>query len=416
MKMGSRLLEILERLGGERRIHYALDHFHQCLSEAGHPEAAVKSVVIAGTNGKGSTTLFISSALVAHGYNVATFLSPHLQHPRERFLFNLFPAQVTDLDTLACKYENLAKKHALTYFEFLTLLFFVWAKERNAEYLVLEVGLGGRLDATNVTKPLAVALTNISFDHQAYLGNSLEAILSEKIAVVPEGGKLYTGVTENSLLRSIDLHCNLRKIDVSLSSEVLLSFGTRSWAEQAFLLDGHRFSIRNPSPVMVENARLAYQLLRRSFPEIPLKTIQTGFAKVKTPGRFETIQENPRVILSGDHNLAGIESLSATLRELPPSHIHTVCAFSPDKPYRKLYEMLRGISKSITLTQVQRLRSTLPDDYFTLCPDFAPNAKEAVASAIAACAKDEIVLVTGSLYLIGEVRELWKEQTVFEAS
>ena len=136
-------------------MNYSLERLQGALQELHNPERDVYSIVIGGTNGKGSVSLLLSSSLIEAGFRVTTYLSPHLQHPRERFLSQLQPIDEADLENLAAELHPLAKKFDLTYFEFLTLIQFVWTKRIGADFLVLEVGLGGRLDATNVTDPLA---------------------------------------------------------------------------------------------------------------------------------------------------------------------------------------------------------------------------------------------------------------------
>ena len=177
----TRLIRYFRGWGEKERINYALDRFQNALKAVGNPEKDVHTLVIAGTNGKGITTLLVSGALARAGFRVCTYLSPHLQSPSERFLWNLSSIEEDELASLGLEFADTARSHELSYFEFLTLLSFIWAKRRGADIHVLEVGLRGRLDATNVTDPLACAITNISLDHQAYLGTTKEQILAEKL-------------------------------------------------------------------------------------------------------------------------------------------------------------------------------------------------------------------------------------------
>ena len=173
--MASEFENILESLGGEKRILYSLDKI---------PAPPLKALEIQKKKfprcwlqtTTATTTLLVSSALEESNLRIVTYLSPHLQFPNERILTGLSCIDPNDLTRLAREHVETAKKYELTYFEFMTLLAFLWAVETRADILVLEVGLGGRLDATNVTRPLAALLTNISFDHQQFLGNTLEEI------------------------------------------------------------------------------------------------------------------------------------------------------------------------------------------------------------------------------------------------
>ncbi len=190
----SELENLLGERGGERRINYALDRFRKALESVGNPERDVYTIVTSGTNGKGTTSLYLSAALRTAGFEVMTYLSPHLQHPTERFLLNMVPIAEDELTELALEYRKTGNAYELSYFEYLTLLVFVWARKRRPQFLILEAGLGGRLDATNVTDPIACLLTNVGFDHMEYLGDTLEQILEEKLGTLRHESLFFTGV------------------------------------------------------------------------------------------------------------------------------------------------------------------------------------------------------------------------------
>lgn len=398
------LVSILEKFGGESRINLGLIRFQRALGEVGNPERNVKTIVIAGTNGKGTTTLLTSQALILHGLRVGTFLSPHLQSVRERMQSNLSPIQMDALNDLAIRLEPVGERHALTYFEFLTLIYLVWANKARFDISVLEVGLGGRLDATNVTTPLACVVTNISYDHQKFLGNTLGEILKEKLGILREGTNLYTGITDAVL--SQQCHDEAQRVGSKLlfTAEIPHSTIEVTWNNRELLIDGHRFMLKNPSVGTVQNAVTAYALLKGEFPKITTDIIQKAFVACHTPGRFEVINTQPRVLLSGDHNLEGLDCLIRTLEELPPTTLHTVCGFSIDKPYRLMFDRLRERSATIVLTTFQKNPSPLPADYLSM--DFCvADPLEAFAMQMERARPSDTVLVTGSLYLVGAIRE-----------
>lgn len=383
-------------MGGERRIHYALDSLLRALEQIGSPHQNVQTIVIAGTNGKGTTALLVSHALHRGGYKVATFLSPHLQCVTERFLLGMQTARLQELETLADEYVGVAQEHHLTYFEFLTLLFFVWAKKQEANLLVLEVGLGGRLDATNVTRPIACAVTSIDLDHMAYLGNTLEEILLEKLAVVPVGGTLVSGIVQDSLKEKTRAWCaqqNVRCIDAQTSA---LPF---SW--------------KHSNPKFQENARTAYVLLRETFPALPQTTIEEAFSSSHFPGRFETVSLQPKVVLSGDHNPAGIESLMKTLDQTPGEKFHILCAFSPDKPYQEMFHRLKTRAARIALCPLANARGKYPDDYRKMATHYFETSEAALRWVLSECPPQETCLVTGSLYLVGEIGPHFRKKVGF---
>ncbi len=406
------LHSLLADFGSERRIHYSLDRFEQALKFLGNPEKNVNSLVIAGTNGKGTTTLLVSNSLAEAGYRVGSYLSPHLQHPCERFLENLKPISESRLTELARELKPVALRFELSYFEFLTLTYFVWAARQKFDFSVLEVGLGGRLDATNVTHPLACAVTNIAFDHQAYLGNTLNQILSEKLGVLKSEGLLFTGITDPELLDSVESTCQAADAIYYYSRELKKEVESRTWAGQQIRINGHPFWLNNPSLGTVENASLAFLLLRIVFPAIPLSTLQRAFAKVRFPGRMEVVQDAPRVILSGDHNPAGVQNLADSLKGLASSKLFIVCAFSPDKPFREMIQTLKTLTPQVTLTTISRFKDEMPPDYGSLM-EVISDAKEAIKQTLQEAGPQDTVIVTGSLYLVAEVRSLWLERVKF---
>jgi len=408
-----KLESILESLGGEKRIRYTLDHFKSALKSVGNPEQTVKSFLIGGTNGKGTTTLLISHALKASGLKVSTYLSPHLQSPTERILNQLEPISEKTLLELAIEFKHTAKQFELTYFEFLTLLFFVHANRTQSDYSVIEVGLGGRLDSTNVFDPVASILTNVSLDHQAFLGDTKEAILNEKLGILRPSGLLFTGINEPELKKIVATKCQELRATSYFSEKVTSKSLKSIWDGQETVIDGFSFFLTNPSPGTLVNAKLAYLTLRTLFPSIPISTLQTAFQNTKTPGRFETVNLNPRVVLSGDHNLAGIECLKETLKNSKSGRLLTLCGFSPDKPFAEMYGELKAISDEILLTQIPRLKDKTTQSYRRLGP-FEEDATKAVQKMLALARPEDTVLVTGSLYLVGELRKLWKDKVSFQ--
>lgn len=410
--MEATVLEKLERLGGERRIHYALDRIQAALTDAGSPHKNVQTIVIGGTNGKGTTTLLTSSTLVEHGMRVATFLSPHLQSITERFLLNLAPVDEGAFADVFNTYYPIAEKFQLSFFEFLTFLFFVWAREEKADILVLEVGLGGRLDATNVTTPTACAVTSIDFDHMGFLGHTLELILKEKLGIVPPNGVVVSGVQQPELRTQTAQWARASGIVLYESVEIPTKMAGCDWESQEFWLEGNKFRLHNPNPKMVDNARTAYLLLRKAFPEISIETIARAFEKTRFPGRFETVAQNPRIILSGDHNPAGLDSLFATLDRLPDTELHILCGFSPDKAYLEMYPRLKERAKRIAYCPIENARGKYPPSYFEMDTPFE-NSGKALEFLWKDCAKNATLLVTGSLYLVGEVGSRFRDRVQF---
>jgi dihydrofolate synthase/folylpolyglutamate synthase len=411
MENPSAFLKILERLGGESRIHYSLDHFTQALEAAGSPHKNVQTIVIGGTNGKGSVSLLVSSALMQAGRSVGTFLSPHLQHPRERILHNLAPLPDAQLDTLARGCKDVAEKFHLTYFEFLTLLFLVWAKQAKPDVLVLEVGMGGRLDSTNVTDPVATAITNIDFDHQAYLGKTLDLILTEKMGILREGVPVFTQIRRPSLMAALEKRAGELGAAVHYSWKKEAVVEKVEWSGQTVHLHGTPFRLSTPTPGMAENAAVAYEVARFVAPELPIEELQTAFARVRNPGRMEVVQETPRIVLSGDHNPAGIATLVKTL-ELLKTKPRILCGFAPDKPHEEMLKALQAAGSDLILTQIARFADKMPPGYASL-NFFIPDPVACITHALRYMTPKETLLITGSLYLVGDLRARWKPDVRF---
>jgi dihydrofolate synthase / folylpolyglutamate synthase len=393
------LEEILEAVGHSSRIVYSLDRFQAALASLGNPEKNAQTLVIAGTNGKGTTSLFLSSALREAGHKVSTFLSPHLQSPTERFLMNLSPIKEEALRGLAEEHLEVGRRFELTYFEFLTLLFFVWNKREKTDFAVIECGMGGRLDSTNVTDPLACIVTNIGYDHQQYLGNTLEAILDEKMGIFRPESLVFTGIREQGLLDRVEKRCLELDAVYYFAKELRTEVVSAKPEGQEIRINGYTFLLKNPSVGTVQNAELAFLTMRIVFPRLPIELLSRAFEKVVTPGRMEIVQENPRVILSGDHNMEGIQCLKETLARIGVEMPHIVCAFSPDKPWREMYRELSRLSSKITLTAVPRFE--YPPEYSSM-GYFVADPRQAVEEAMK---QSKEIVVTGSLYLVGEVRE-----------
>ncbi len=408
--MKNSLQEILERRGREKNIRYDLARIREALASYDNPERCGRTLIVGGTNGKGSTTLFLTALLKETGHSVATFLSPHLQCLSERFLLNLNPIDPGELESLARAYEGTAEKFSLTYFEYLTFLYYMWANSRRPDFLVTEVGLGGKLDATNVTNPIASVLTNVGLDHQKYLGDTLQEILADKLHITRPEGLLFTGLEDPTLIQQAIEHCDKEDTIYYLSRELKLKRKKVSWDGQEVEINGHPIWLQNPSKGHLKNAALAFLVARIVFPKIPLPTIQNAFAKVVNPGRLEVVQNKPRVVLSADHNPHGQESLFESLGDLPTGKLHILCAFSLDKPYREMYRRLNEKADSVLLTRVPD--TDPPTDYLAL-GEYEPNPLRAVERALARCPSQDTLVITGSTYLVGAVRRLWHSNVNF---
>lgn len=414
LALSARLDALFSLRGPERAMKLGLDRVRGALEVLGFPERRHPALLVAGTNGKGSTTLYLTGALLEGGYSVATYLSPHLYDARERFLHDLEPIEAECLETVANEVKPVADRFELTWFEHATVTFFLWASRLPVDFIVVEVGMGGRLDATNVLDPVATCLTNVGLDHQQFLGDTVEAILEEKLGVVKEESLLFTGIDAPHLRARVQARCEALDAIYYYASELPMDVERVDWTGQRIRVSGVTFDLACPSPGAARNAQLAFLCLRIAIPKLSLEAIQRGFARVRNPARFETVAHHPRVIVSGDHNPDGIADLLATFarfgEEAPQPHV--IAGFSPGRPFAELLDKVAPIARTLRLVPVPG-RETLPPGYAER-PEFQPDADAALTALLAEAAQDDVILVTGSLYLAGALRRRFRSSVCFQ--
>lgn len=395
----------LLELGSEKGSNHGLVRIRAALEECGRPERSVYSFVVAGTNGKGTTSLLLTSALKEAGLRIGTYLSPHLVRVNERFLDNGVPAPFDCLDKLAMRLAPLARKHQLTYFEFLTLMAFEWAKQSEFDFLILEVGLGGRLDATNAGEPLAAIITEIGLDHMELLGDTESKILAEKLGILRNELLVFTGVQNADLARQVEETCLPFDAIAYFSREMRHAQLDRGPHGQHVLINDIPFFLQDPTDAACRNAKTALLFLRILFPKLPVSLFQKAFARVKMPARFEWVSTSPPILLTGDHNPQAIQNLLEMIASLGKP-VRTVCAFGPDKDWRSMLTLLEQASESVSVTAIPGTLERLAPELKSL-PNFVNDAQSAVARQIVNLKKGEMLLIAGSLYLAGALRPQW---------
>lgn len=407
-----------------------LERVQAALDRLGNPENTVPTIHVAGTNGKGSTSAMIANILKMAGYSVGLYTSPHLQHFRERFRVNGVPISDADLVRLTGQIkpiieelESIPELGRPSYFEVITILAFLYFAEKKIDVLVLEVGLGGRLDATNVVLPLVSVITTIGFDHMEYLGNTLAEIATEKAGIIKENVSVVSGVCDPDAIHSITLQAEkkqaplyqplaesswrVRETDLRKQT-VDLIIGDRAYPGlQIGLLGEHQ--IRN-TIVAIQTV----ELLQVKFPQVDEQAIRKGVCTVKWPGRLELAKENPPVLLDGAHNIEGIEALAAFLEQVRSSydHLYLVMSILKDKDVAPMVRRVAPIATGVTFTQNHNLRASTADDLahvlageqleIKVIPDF----QQAIAEAIATAGSRDLICITGSLYTIAEARDI----------
>ncbi len=398
----------------------------ELLERIGHPERRMRVIHVAGTNGKGSVCAYLSSIFSSAGYRTGLFTSPHLVKITERFMMNGVPV---DEETFARAFSRVMDVvHEMTadgyahptYFELLFAAGLLIFGERQAEILVLETGLGGRLDATNLVEhPIACVITSISMDHMQYLGDTLEQIAAEKAGIIkPDVPVVYDGRCPEAdaviAARAKELHSQMYRYDESMS-QIL----EKTDKKIDFLLDyGYdekiNVTVSSPALYQVANSSLALMALRVIDPDgtIPLPQALQAVRDTRWPGRMEQVL--PGVFLDGAHNIGGVRELAGTMRDLGGERICLLFSAVADKEYQKMIRTLcAGVTLSfVVVTEIGGTRAVPAKELagifrmYTDAPVMAePSVKEAFALAMEARG-DGTLFCAGSLYLAGEIEAL----------
>ena len=388
-----------------------LERMRWLLKQAGDPQSHYPTVHIVGTNGKGSTTSYLQNILTKSGYRVGTFTSPYITRFNERISINGTEIPDKDLISLVAKAQvllNDLEEHTdferPTEFELVTLLMFLYFNLKQVDIAIIEAGIGGRLDSTNVLSPELVICTSIGFDHTETLGNSLLDIANHKAGIMRENtpillGRVSTEVEHFFNQKSHDLQAPLavidREIQLLSKDDQTIQISYDHWESPNLKLPMLGQHQENNAGLAVTAAHL----LAQTFPKITDKSIQEGIEETHWPGRSEWIGNN--IYLDGAHNPQGIASLKQVLKDnFANRRVHTLFAGLRRKPLADLLEELKDYD--ITVTSFDFFEALPLDDY---PKDFkrAADYRDWLAQAESANS-DDLFVVTGSLYFISAVR------------
>lgn len=407
----------LEQFG----IKLGLEQITALLGAMGRPDDAFPSILIAGTNGKGSVTAMVERAVRAAGHRTGRYTSPHLVHLEERVAIDGEPVSSGTLDHSIERVLEASRTLPWppSFFEAATAVALDVFRRAAVDLAVLEVGLGGRLDATNAVTPIAVAITRVDFDHEAYLGETLEAIATEKAGVIKAGGLVLLGPNHETVERVISERC--RTVGASLSHA---RHGT---TETATLVDGRtRLDVQTPHRAyealtlglrgrhQIENALTALRLLEEldatGKVRVPTAAIRAGLEDVTWPGRLEVRHwRGTDLLLDGAHNPSGARALAAYVLETYGRRLPMVVGIMKDKDIGAVLAALAPAASRFTFTAPRSARAAEPVTLATLASRLAPDVPTATAddpldAVTDAAATGRPVVVAGSLYLVGEVR------------
>ena len=413
-------VQFLYALGNEiKTAKLGLERITVVLEALGRPQDRLRIVHVAGTNGKGSTCAMIEAALRASGHRTALFTSPHLAEPTERIAINGIPVSAARFaaafDRVHRVVEELLAEHAIdlhtTYFETVTAMALLLFAEAGVEWTVLEVGLGGRLDATNVVMPELCVITAIDFDHEAFLGLSLEAIAGEKAGILKAGVPAVFSRQRAEAGAVLELRAAQLSLSVARTEAWHIEEIEMDARGSRFLLDGER-QLRIACPLagehQIENAATAAVALTRL--GISDGAIESGIAATRWPGRLERVGENPEIVLDGAHNPAGARSLAAYLRKFYAGRrVHLIFGGMRDKALEEITGVLFPLAEEVIVTAPQQARAMTPETIRGLSDHPRVRTAADLGQALAmvrGCDAGDAIFITGSLFLVAEARRM----------
>ena len=402
-----------------------LDKVQALLNEIDNPQEKYPKIHIAGTNGKGSTSAILASILKNAGYNVGLFTSPHLINVNERIKKNGADIDIDDLIYYIKLLKPLLKKYKCTFFETLVIISFLYFADQNIDIAIVEVGLGGRLDATNIIKPILTIITNIEFDHTKHLGRSRQKIAMEKGGIIKKGAICLTNSQHRKVLSVLHQMCKTRytklievpklvKIDNLKYNDKFTSFnlqlnGTIFSELKLALLGKHQ----------IENATLAItaaNLLDGNDFKIDNNAYYNGLKNVQWPGRIQIINNSPKFIVDAAHNPDGIQKLIQTIRtQFTYDKLFVILGISKNKNYNSMIKNLGSIVDHFIIVKPDVNRILEPEILANAAVDYKKplkifnNVEDGINYTITKSTNNDLILGTGSHYTIGEILKIYKK-------
>ena len=410
-----------------------LDRMEELLRRLGNPQDDLKVIHVAGTNGKGSVSKYLEEGLSACGYKMGLYTSPYIETFNERIRYDGADISDEDLEYYGQKVVSAAEAMVAdgmdspTEFEVVTAIAFLYFAGRQADITILEVGLGGIGDSTNVVKhPLASVITSISYDHMAQLGSSLAEIAVNKAGIIKTGCPVIANVPQRDAAKIIARKAyamGSRLYDISgiraavsdetpFSQKVSMELYEKSYSDVEISMVG-RHQAEN-----LKTALATLEILRKSGAvKLDREALYEGLKRARQPGRFEVISEDPVVIIDGAHNEAGAQALQETMAQhFAGKKILLVAGILADKEIDSIVKFLTKITDHIIVTEPDNPRKLAAEKLAEHVADFGVAA-EAVSDVEAAVHRAkgladgyDVILFAGSLYLIGDVRRLWRNE------
>ena len=379
-----------------------------------NPESSFKAIHVTGTNGKGSTVAMLTSVLMAKGYNVGTFTSPYIECFNERIAFNTKPIDDDDLLKMANRvieiYPILEENNfpKPTFFEFITLCAFCYFKSlNNLDYAVIEVGMGGRLDSTNVITPIVSIITNVALDHMQILGNTKEAILKEKLGIVKDNIPVVCGLKEENLKMIATNVANIHNSQIVFPKYNEVKNVKCDLSKTCFTYQGQDYQLSLLGFHQVENALLVietFNLLKDDL-KLSIQDLHNGLKNTKWVGRLEKINDDPVIYIDG------ISRITEFVKSLNIPNVRAVISISHDKELLPMIKMVDKTFDEIIFTSYTYARSAKAEDLYNLSSSKNKKCIENLDVAVkyVLTNKKPITIFLGSLYLASEIRNKLKK-------
>lgn len=402
-------------------IKLGLERITHICKKLGNPQENYKIIHVGGTNGKGSVCRFLQSVLTLNGYKVGVYTSPHLQRFSERFVIDGKEISESDVVNLVEKVkpivdEMIKNDNPPTFFEIVTAMGFEYFKDKKVDFAVVEVGLGGRFDATNIVDPLVTIITNVSLEHQDRLGNKVEDIAFEKAGIIKDGIPVITGASGKTL----DVIQKVATVKKSPITVIDNSF----WKKIGGGVDWQKFKINGSlkdydiktsmaGEFQGENITLTITIienLQMNGVYITDESINEGIEKTTNPGRMEIVGFEPIILLDGAHNIEGIKFLKKTLeKDFVYERLILVLGILSDKNIQEMLEIITPIADTVIVTKSQNKRACSPSKLKDMISKKEVIIKDEISNAIdyakKIVKKQDLICVTGSLFTVGEAKD-----------
>lgn len=418
-------LEELRVLGS----NYGLERTERLLELLGNPHKKLKLIHIAGTNGKGSTSSILGKVLIEHGYKVGFFNSPHLEEIEETIRINDESIPEEDLVYLleeikpyVNKVVEEGYKHP-TEFEVLTCIMFLYLYRQKVDFGVIEVGLGGRLDSTNVIKPILSIITSISLDHTNILGNTIQEITNEKAGIIKDAIPVITCNQKDEALYIIKNKALLTKSKLTIVDSndfvfleivnddipyqrVSVNFNNNKYTLDLALLGKHQ----------IINLSLAIKALEEleklNYIKVNINKLYKGVKNVKWKGRLEVLKKDPFIVIDGAHNIAGIEFLKSNIEEyFKYKNLYLILGILADKNVEEMVKIIAPVATEVYTVTANSIRAASANELKEVVLEYNNNCiafddyDKAIKLSLSKANKDDLIVAAGSLYMIGEIRK-----------